>query len=526
MKSKINRIITIWTICITLLSVMSMPVINIASAAVEPALSPLSTINSDCSPINIGTHNQSTDALNANDEPGDITSPAVLPTRQNGKIAFSVSFNENRTNSIFTVNPDGTNRQQVYTESFGSVNLSPSFSPDGTRIAFASNRTGSGDIYTINADGTNLQRVTTSQALDSDPSFSPDGTRIAFHRSNGIYVINTDGSNERLITISAVADTQPSWSPDGTRLAFHRVGDNTDIYTINVDGTNLQRVTSNPAYEASPAWSPDGTRIAFFSTRNGNDDIYTINTDGTNEQRLTTSSFSDSNPSWSPDGTRIAFQSRRTGNSDIYTMNVDGTNVQQVTNSADGEFGPSWGGSTLPSGWNARDIGNVGAAGSTAFNNGTFTVKGSGSDIWHNADSFHFAHQQLSGDGTITARVTSQQNTDQWAKAGVMFRQSLAANAAHAMLIVTPSNGVALQHRVAAGGTSEHQGSGGNVPQWVRLVRQGMSVTGYTSADGINWIIVGTATINLGQTVYVGLAVTAHNNKAVSTATFDNVTVQ
>lgn len=176
--------------------------------------------------------------------------------------------------------------------------------------------------------------------------------------------------------------------------------------------------------------------------------------------------------------------------------------------------------------WNSVDIGSVGVAGSVIFNDAVFSVGGSGADIWGTADAFRFAYLPVSGNCTITARVLSVQNTDGWAKAGVMIRASTNANSAHAFVPVTPGNGVAWQFRSTTGGNSSNNNTPGfNAPYWVRLVRSGNTFTGYRSPDGTNWTQLGSATITMASTVYVGLAVTSHNNSSLCTATFDNVSL-
>ncbi len=176
-------------------------------------------------------------------------------------------------------------------------------------------------------------------------------------------------------------------------------------------------------------------------------------------------------------------------------------------------------------GW---DIGNVGLAGNTSHANGTFTLKGSGADIWGTTDAFHFAYQPLTGDGSIVARVASLTNTDSWAKAGVMIRENLDANARHAMVVVTPGNGVSFQRRTKTGGSSAHTaGAAVKAPYWVKLTRSGNDFSAYQSVDGKTWVQVGSRiTIGMGASVYVGLALTSHNNSALATATLDNVSVQ
>jgi regulation of enolase protein 1 (concanavalin A-like superfamily) len=165
-------------------------------------------------------------------------------------------------------------------------------------------------------------------------------------------------------------------------------------------------------------------------------------------------------------------------------------------------------------------------AGSASYGSGTFTVRGSGTDIWDTADAFRYVYQPLNGDGTITARVVTQQNTNSWAKAGVMIRESLTAGSRHAMVALTPGNGVAFQRRLTTDGISVHTaGALVGAPYWVRVVRSGSTFSGYQSSDGTNWVLIGSDTINMASSVYIGLAVTSHNNTALGTATFDNVSV-
>jgi fibronectin type 3 domain-containing protein len=195
------------------------------------------------------------------------------------------------------------------------------------------------------------------------------------------------------------------------------------------------------------------------------------------------------------------------------------------TNLCTSTFDNVW--STAPAGpWQHQDIGSVGQAGSASYSNSPFTVAGSGSDIWGNSDAFHYAYLTVTGDCTIIARVTSVQNTDPWAKAGVMIRQTLSAGSAHAMMVMTPGNGASFQWRPTSGGSmSFSQVTDVSAPYWVKLVRSGKSFSGYTSADGNIWSQVGaTQTIPMTNTVYAGLAVTAHNNSSLCMAMFDNVT--
>jgi hypothetical protein len=184
-----------------------------------------------------------------------------------------------------------------------------------------------------------------------------------------------------------------------------------------------------------------------------------------------------------------------------------------------------------PAPWQTKDIGSVAAAGSAFFSNGVFIVSGSGDDIWNTADAFRFVYQNLNSGCDIRARVTSQGNTDPWAKAGVMIRDSLAPGASYACMIITPGNGMDFQYRSANGVAASGNISGGALKpapnNWARLTRTNNTFTAYNSADGVNWTQVGSpTTLSLtNSNYYVGLPVTAHNNGAISTATIDNVTV-
>jgi len=176
-----------------------------------------------------------------------------------------------------------------------------------------------------------------------------------------------------------------------------------------------------------------------------------------------------------------------------------------------------------------QDVGETLAAGSTTFSGGVYTLKGSGSDIFFAADGFHYALTQLTGDGEIRARVTSQSNTNPWAKTGVMIRETLAAGSRHALMFTTPSNGFGMVWRPTANAATSYAGGpalNAAPNNWVRLVRTGTTISAYASANGNAWTLVSTATLTgLPNTVYVGLAVTSASSSTLSTATFDNVQV-
>jgi regulation of enolase protein 1 (concanavalin A-like superfamily) len=180
----------------------------------------------------------------------------------------------------------------------------------------------------------------------------------------------------------------------------------------------------------------------------------------------------------------------------------------------------------MPSGQRSADIGSPAIAGSARYANGTYTITGAGRDIWDTADQFHFVYRQVSGDVDLVARVASIANTHSWAKAGVMVRESLAAESRHAVMVASVGRGYAFQRRPNPGVYSEHTAGGsGAPPGWVRLVRRGDLFEAYRSANGTSWTRIGTDTIPMSDTVYVGLAVTSHNTAAATTAVVDNFRV-
>jgi hypothetical protein len=171
------------------------------------------------------------------------------------------------------------------------------------------------------------------------------------------------------------------------------------------------------------------------------------------------------------------------------------------------------------------DVGAVGAAGSLVVSGSTYTIKGAGADIFGTADAFNFAYETLTGNGTITARVVSQTNTNVSAKAGVMFRNDLTPGSIHALMDVTPGGETFRYRPTANGNTAGPAATGTAAPYWVRVDRQGSTLTGYASPNGVIWTKISSGTVALGSTAYVGLAVTSHVKGTLSTVVFDNVTV-
>ncbi|MDX6183648.1 family 16 glycosylhydrolase [Flavobacterium sp. Fl-77] len=182
---------------------------------------------------------------------------------------------------------------------------------------------------------------------------------------------------------------------------------------------------------------------------------------------------------------------------------------------------------TLPSPWVSTDLGAVTPAGEATHSNGTFTIKGAGTDIWESSDQFQYVNQAITGDAEIIAKINSLTNTNTYAKAGVMFRETLTPTSKHAMTDASAGAGIEFLSRNTTAGITIFEGTGGASPKWVRLVRSGNTFTSYSSDNGTTWTQIGTPrTIGMANTIYVGMAVTSHANGTLATGVFSDVIVR
>ena len=277
-----------------------------------------------------------------------VTTPTVAAT---GLIAFASTRDRDVDVHVMEVDEGSVTSITRLTDD-AAFDWEPSWSPDGSRIAFTSisgsREDGNWDIYVMDADGSDITQLTLSQAKDDNPSWSPNGSRIAFTSQRDgneeIYVINADGTGVTRLTNNSAGDWGPSWSPDGQRIAFVSTRNgNDEIYVMNADGSNASRLTNDPAADWEPSWSPDGRKIAFSSAREDrNHEIYVMDADGSDVVRLTDNRANDSSPSWSPDGGHIAFASERGGNTDIYMMAADGSGLARLTSHPGDDYQPAW----------------------------------------------------------------------------------------------------------------------------------------------------------------------------------------
>jgi len=263
----------------------------------------------------------------------------------NGRIAFErfVDFEDEEgwprsANDIFTALPDGTDEINL-TQTDGPNEIEPARSPDGTRIAFSSDRGGDHyEIYTMTADGSDVRQVTFLPSAGPggfvqsfEPTWSPDGSQIAFtgYReepgSAEVYVVPVEATEEtyteRLVTDASdfLEAAEPDWSPDGQTIVYVQYYDmySTDITTIGVDGTGATNLTGEAGEYVTdwdPGWSPDGTRITWVSNRAATDplgvetDVYVMQVDGTGTVAATSDPVVEYDPTFSPDGVQILYQ--------------------------------------------------------------------------------------------------------------------------------------------------------------------------------------------------------------------------
>ena len=172
------------------------------------------------------------------------------------------------------------------------------------------------------------------------------------------------------------------------------------------------------------------------------------------------------------------------------------------------------------------DIGFVGQAGSVKLQGTSLVVSGAGADVWGRSDGLHFVYQTLSGDGELEAKVGNVDNTDPWAKAGLMVRGDLEDGSINAFVARTPGHGATFQYRTTTGeGTVAEFGSPVGDLCWLKLRRQGNVFSAWQSDDRLNWQWIGTVSLAVPQAVFVGPAVSSHDNSRLASAQFDEISL-
>lgn len=245
---------------------------------------------------------------------------------------------------VYISDYDGANPRRITINR--TMNLTPTWSPDGRSIAYTSYRTGVPDILISNIYAGTMETPTKGVGQNYLPVFSPDGSRIAFvsnrDGNNEIYVMNRDGSNLTRLTNNPAIDVTPTWSPNGTQIAFTSERSGTpQIYTVNVDGSGLRRISSE-SYADRATWSPPPLNEIAFTARTGPGfDIKILNIASGETRQITFGEGSNESPAWAPNGRHLAFMSTRAGKSQIFTVDKDGRNLRQITRDGNNTT-PNW----------------------------------------------------------------------------------------------------------------------------------------------------------------------------------------
>lgn len=290
--------------------------------------------------------------------PTKIPSPTPTPGYQS-----RILFTSNRygNNDIFVKELNGEEKRLTTSN---ANDYEPKISRDGRQIVFTSYRDLNNEIYIMNADGTNQRNLTNNSNSDINPVLSPDGSRIAFSSNRNregnydLYIMDTDGKNITRLTNKPLDDTQPSFSPGGTKIAFTSYRDGqAEIYTLDLTKPNidlnlaydLQRWTNSPAIDFQPSFDPiSNDRIVFTSSRPGYYRVYSMVMVKTAEKpfpdvvRLNSinGNYNDWEPSYSSNAQRIVFTSQRQRNYEIWAMNADGSNQDRITDNTDNDSTP------------------------------------------------------------------------------------------------------------------------------------------------------------------------------------------
>lgn len=275
------------------------------------------------------------------------------------RFIFSSDRGGGKSREIWVMDWDGENPQKI--TNHRSVTLSPSWSPDGKKVAYSAfvrrlkSKKENVDLFVYEFKTGNRWQVSYREGINSGSAWSPDGKSLFLTISQGtspdVFQIGLDGGVIKRITNGprGAMNVEPAITSDSKKIAFSsdRSGQPM-IYTMNSDGSDVKRITFAGKYNSTPTWSPDGKKIAFAGFLQGNYDIFIVNADGTGLQRLTQSKKSNGkaadseDPSFSPDGRHIVFTSNRTGPKQLFMVNPDGTNERRITKDSYNYFKPKW----------------------------------------------------------------------------------------------------------------------------------------------------------------------------------------
>jgi TolB protein len=260
------------------------------------------------------------------------------------QIAF-LSTRGGRFKDVYIMSADGEDVRRVTDEN--TLNLSPSWAPDGRSLVLTSFRDGNPDLFALGLNRGAWSRLSALRGLNLGGRWSPDGQRIAvtleFDGNPEVAILNADGSLAKRVTDHWAVDVSANWSPDGRQLVFcsDRSG-SPQIYIMDAEGDGLRRVSTG-RYSTSPSWSPKGDRIAYATRAGGRFQIMTVKTDGS-DPRQVTSVGSNEDPSWSPDGRYLVFSAKRSGAPKLMLSDLSGANQAELTTGGGGDTSPAWSG--------------------------------------------------------------------------------------------------------------------------------------------------------------------------------------
>jgi len=445
----------------------------------------------------------------------------------------------------------------------GNLNLTASGLPSGVTASFGTNPAMTSSLMTLSATGTVAVGTYTITVTGVSGSLSSTATISLTVSPVGNYTLSSSPSNVTIVQGAAGASTitvtplngfnssvslSASGLPSGVTASFNPTSTassstltltasstaTTGTVTVTVTGSSgslTNNTTVSLTVNAPPNFalsvSPNsltmsqgtiGTSAITVSPQNGFNGSVSLSAAGMPSG--VTASFNPGSTTSGSTLTLTASSTATTGTVTVTVTGVSGSLTKTATISLTVQSVP-----TLPSVWSDGDIGAVGVAGSANYASGTFTVAGAGQGtLFASSDGFHYVYQSLSGDGTMVARVVSLQGSA--AQAGIMMRETLNPGANHVYLF-DYSSSIYMTERTSTGASSSYQSLGsGALPYWIKLARSGNVFTMYSSADGMNWLPLGTSqTVSMAQNVYVGLAVSSRTTSSLATATFDSVSV-
>lgn len=262
----------------------------------------------------------------------------------NTRIAY-VSTSGGRFKEIYVSHLDGSEKIQVTNNR--TINLSPSWTPDGRSILYTSYKKGNPSLYLFDFFPGKETKFSSRTGLNLGGRWSSDGKLVAVSLERGgntdIYLLDRSGKIVRRLTHGQAIDVSPAWSPDGNHLVFVSSRSGTpQLYIKEIASGNTRRLTYSGGYNTSPDWSAQGDKIAYTGRLEGRFQIFTIDAQGGESRLLTSNSGNNEDPSWSPDGRYIVFTSNRKGRYHLYIMQANGENQQRLTGSGGDDTNPSW----------------------------------------------------------------------------------------------------------------------------------------------------------------------------------------